>query len=275
MKKFVRILVFGFIFLLAIVNTSLATEEVNIKLEMDKSVLNTGDEVTVSISATSNATSDVMGLGGAIEFNKDMFEIVTIDYDTAVEEADSIMSTILTEMKKQMDAQGKETKLICVNEDWCITLVEEQGVSVFAAITIASPIKNSSTYTEIGEIKFKVKGTESSSTEKISLTNIKATAGSDSSKSIDCPDALTQSITINLGAAGDMEGIPSLDSGNDNDDSSNNDEKTGTSQATNTNSQTANTSAPDAGAEDLIPFAIIILIAGLFGYIKYNKYRDI
>lgn len=272
MKKIVGILVFGIIFLLAFVSNSFAAEEVTVKLEMDKAVLNTGDEATVTISATSNATSDIMGLGGAIEFNKDVFELVTIDYDTAVEEADSIMATILTEMKKQMEAQGKECKLICVNEDWCITLVEEQGISVFAAITISSPIKTSSTYTEIGDIKFKVKGSGSSSTEKISLTNMKATAGSDSSTSISASDVSTQSITVNAGGAGDMDDIPSLKPSNNND---NNDEKNETTQSTTTNSQTANTDAPDAGVEDLIPFAIIIMAVGLFGYVKYSKYRGI
>ncbi|MBE5819858.1 MAG: hypothetical protein E7310_03450 [Clostridiales bacterium] len=272
MKKFVGILVFGIIFLLAFVNNSFAAEEVSVKLEMDKSVLNTGDEVAVTISATSSATSDIMGLGGTIEFNKNVFELVTIDYNTAIEEADSIMATILSEMKKEMEAQGKECKLICVNENWCITLVEEQGISAFLAITISSPIKNASAYTEIGDIKFKVKGTGSSSTEKISLTNMKATAGSNSSTSIEASNASTQSITINAGGAGSMDDIPSLKPSNSADNS---DEKKETSQSTTTNSQTANTNAPDAGVEDLIPFAVIIMALGVFGYVKYNKYRGI
>lgn len=269
MKKFLGILAFCIIFVIGIVNCSFAAEELTMKIESNKSVAKPGDEIEFKISALNSSSNEIMGLGGALKFDNSIWEPVTLDYDETVEEADNIMATILKQMKESME--GKNFELLSVENGWCITLVEEGGVYAFAALSVSNPIKQSTTYTDMGTIKLKVKNSAQSTTEKIELTTMAATAGSDSSTvDIEIKDVSSQSITINGGGNGDMEEIPSLDP---DDDETKDDDKS--SDIKEQDPKQADTDAPDTGIEDIIPFIVIASILVGIGYIKYNKYKGI
>ncbi len=270
MKRVIGILVFCFLFIISIVNYTFAAEELSMKIEPNKSSAKSGDTIELTISAMNSSSSDIMGLGGAFEFNDSIFELETLDYDTAIEEADSIMATILKEMKTAIE--GKECKLLSVENDWCLTLVEESGVYALAALSVSNPLKQDTDYTEIGTIKLKVKSTAGSATEKFELSTIEATAGNDSSSSIKAADVSSKSITINGGGDEEFEDIPSLDPEEDEEE----EETTSVTNQSNTQDpQEANTEAPDTGVEDVIPFIVIAAIIGFIGYVKYNKYQGI
>ena len=275
MKRVLGILAFSIIFVISIVDFSFAAEEITMKIENNKSVAKPGDEIEFTISALNSSSNEIMGLGGAFEFDDTIFEPVTLDYDEAIEEADSIMATILKEMKDAIE--GKECKLLSVENDWCITLVEEEGVYAFAAISVSNPLKKSTTYTEMGTIKLKVKSSANSTTEKIELTTMEATTGNDSSSvNIEIEDVSSQSITINGGDNSDVEDIPSLDPEDDEEQEEEEEQSnTPTNNATQQDPQQADTDAPDTGIEDVIPFIVIATILGFIGYIKYSKYQGI
>lgn len=268
MKKIVGILTLSIIFVVGIFSSSFAANSVDMKVKTNTTIAKQKDEVKVTLSAMSSATEEIQEIAGAIIFNDSVFEIVTMDIDEAIEESEGLIPTVLEEMKKQMSTEGVEWKLLSVKEDKITILIEQEGIYGFATILALAPLKTSTTYTDIGEITFKVKSSAKSATEKISFTNMQV------DENLKLDDVSTQAITINAEGNGDFEDIPSLDP-EDNDDTNNDIKAPTTENQVTQENQIANTDAPDTGIEDVIPFIVIALILGVVGYFKYCKYQGI
>lgn len=268
MKKIIGILTLSIIFVVGIFSSSFAASSIEMKTKTNVTVAKPGNEVVIELSAMNSSDKEVQEIAGAIIFNDSVFEIVTMDIDEAIEESEGLIPTVLEEMKNQMSTEGVDWKLLNVKEDKITILIEQEGVYGFATILALAPLKTSTTYTDIGEITFKVKSSAKSTTEKISFTNMQV------DETLKLDDVSTQAITINAEGNGDFEDIPSLDR-EDNDDTNNDIKAPTTENQVTQENQIANTDAPDTGIEDVIPFIAIALILCVVGYFKYCKYQGI
>lgn len=272
MKKFLKaeaiflILIFA-ISLLLNNNVYAATEECKMQLSADKTTLNIGDEVTLTVKVSDIASGEaIQGIVGTLNYPQDIFEIEYIT-DSQIEE-----NIALSDMRTTSGIDN--LKVVYYSESgWyilCGEVANSDGAALYAETTGSDPIESSQ---EIGTIKLKVKDSAITTTTPIKVTDINIENAEGNTSSI----TTEPSVNFTVNALTSSGGSSSGNSGSSGGTSSGTKNNTGANTGINTSTKntSANTSAPYTGAKEVAPIILIVTIIAVVVFIKLIKYKDI
>lgn len=274
MKKIVRMFLIFIVFLFAFAANVNAAEEVcKIKMNADKSTLNAGDTVTITLTASDiTLEKGIATFLAEFKYNENIFELV-VEQDEQLKQAISQIEGMSDFEKCEVLYNGTTNTS---TNPWYMLYFESAGQKAVFGSVVQAAQKDTQ---EIGKIKLKVKEGVTATTEKIEFTTIIVVDGSaletsQTNAAEHTVSGTNVSLTIKSTAtSGGNQQIPQVNS-------TTNTNKEGTTQTnvSNNKQQTNNqapTQAPNTGVEDYLPFAFIIISIGTFSYIKYKKYKDI
>ena len=172
MKKIITIFVF-ILSICAFATTSYGAGELELELELDKKEVKVGDEISATVSITSDTYADaVAAISGIIEYDDQLLEPIITDTTELSSEQQLIVSMLI-------ESEDMDFELLSAKEKWIIGIASSEDDPETKAIMImsldmsgtASAIEAGETK-EIGEIGFKVLNTETAKTTTIKLSEL-------------------------------------------------------------------------------------------------------
>lgn len=261
MKKAINIIIF-FLLSIVILTTCVRAEDeaCKISISADKTTLEAGDEVTITLLMSEvNKTSGISQILSILEYSDDIFEIIPVEDS----ELEANFAGTEFEGCEIIYSGGKDTDTTIKNP-WYILYMENNGAKGIYGSTTADPQIETQI---IGKIKLKVKENVQSTNTTIALVDTEVF------------DAETIS---NATSTEDLTGFKISDSKIDLQINGTIDTNTSTtenqSQAQNSQEQKENKAEqeiPYTGVEEFIPFIFIIIIVAIVLNLRYKKYKDI
>ncbi len=253
MRKITKVMLL-IVFLIGILISNICyadSEACDVKITSDKTKLNAGDVVTLSVKLSNvNIEDGISAIVGELDYDQEIFDIV-YETDSDIEDA------IDLETQKE-EYELDNLKVVYYNEDgWylCLAEIEDADGATIEGLTLGDPVTSSET---IGTIKLKVKSTAKATTTEIGFGELYVLDDAEE------PYEITTEPSVSLTIA-----------------STTNEPTTNKNTNINTNTEkvyngtTANTAAPYAGSKEVTPIILIVTIIAIITLGKVIKYKDI
>ena len=276
MKKKTISIMLMMIVCIAMLTTVVRAEEPACRIDLtpSKNELKEGDILELSINMLDiKETRGIAGILAALEYDKEIFELQYIE-DNDIRE--TIKNTEFKDAK--ILYSGKEFIDNTEKGAWYVLSIKD---GIYGNV-IADPQKKD---VEIATIKFKVKSGIKEGTTSISIVEPEVFSPEDIStnngaKGKKIATARTSvKIVSNSGEQTQNNNVTTNNNNNNNVNTNiNTNTTTNNNSSTNTNSQSnkqPNKNIPYTGAQDFIPFIVLVSVIGIVSYIKYNNYKDI
>lgn len=255
--KIIFILTLSMIVLLINSTVYADSDACKIDLSSNKTTLNIGDEIQLSIKMSNITTSEaIANFAGQLDYDQDVFEIEYITDSTTEENLG------LSDLRNETGAS--DLKIAYYEEGgWYIACQEIEGADGAAIMgeTTGDPATSSTT---IGIIKLKVKDTATTTTTTISLRSTSVVDVKE--KTYELSKEASVNFTVNAINT-------TIQSGTQNTTNSKIQNIATTSNET--ANSTANTSAPYTGVEEILPIIFVVAIITVVAFVKFVKYKDI
>lgn len=246
-------------------NVKAVDEACQITLTANETTLKPGDIVTIDVQMSNiMKPSGIAQFYGILEYSNDIFEVI---FDEDPELKQSLAGTEY-ENCEILYSGAKDTSS-SIASPWCFLYVNVGGTSGIYATTEGDPQIATQV---IGKIKLKVKDGVTSTTTKVSLTEMEAIDAetiANSGNTGNLQGYKVSDTNINLTIKGTSQ--DNIQNVNNNTDNTKNNQKTNVYQ----NDKKDDKPLPSTGIKDILPIIIILIVISIIAYIKYKKYQDI
>lgn len=256
MKKTIKIILCFVIFVILLMTNVRAEDKAcKISLSSNKTTLNAGDKVTITLTMSDiTKSSGIVEFISALEYDSNIFEIIPEDDE---------------ELIADLEIESGETEILyngendtTVTNPWYLLYMESDGSGGVYGSSMADPQTQQQV---VGKINFKVKEDAISTSTTISLQGTEVYDSENVSESENEGDLTgyeiaDSDIKLQINGVAEEEEEP--------DDIMINEEIEDVEDI-------ADEDVPYTGIEDVIPFALIVIVFGIVAYIKYRKYKEI